>query len=104
MHHTCECFIRYEQEAYLRGYRDGLAKNKPEVDFPKRKAKPSISDGRFLVPLKYATENSNGLNAGEIMELLKISRGTFYTRIKKLIFQGKVRKDQSVRPLRYLTI
>ena len=98
----CKYFREYEEAAYVRGYKDGLTKAIPQVVIPESKKRNMIENSRFLIPLEYATNNSNGLTGEELMNLLKISRGTFYAKIKTLILQKKVIKIDKERPVRFI--
>ena len=95
----CKYFREYEEAAYVRGYKDGLAKVTPAVSLPEKSHK--IEDSHFLTLLEVATPKG-GATAQQMLEALKISRGTFYSRMKDLIFQKKALKNDKARPVLYL--
>ena len=96
----CKYFREYEEAAYVRGYKDGLAQLPSAVNIPEKKSK-RMGDERFLSLLEYSTPQG-GSTANELLEALKISRGTFYSRMKALIFQKKVLKNNKEHPVRFM--
>jgi len=93
----CKYFREYEEAAYVRGYKDGLVKAMPEVKIPEGKHKHIQNESI----LELLSKNVEGMNAAQLQKALSISRGTFYKRIKALVYQGKVKRVERKFPIRF---
>jgi len=93
----CKYFRQYEEEAYVKGYKDGIANLPSKVNIPEEKHK-HIQNENILELL---LTNPAGMNAAQLQQTLNISRGTFYKRIKALVYQGKVKRAERKFPIRF---